>query len=197
MRNVLSMLAIVGLLVFSTAAYAGEQYMLDCVDMPSCCMITCAVIDVDCCECDWPASPLVAEFLDSAGNVLGTASFGGNWCCGEETYAELDKPVDADAVCAVRLVKQDDNVTVTWASLKVFCGDECWGKWYKVFKGDLWCWEPIPAVAPPPPPAPPAEPPVVTPPPAPAPAPKPEPRFEMPEEQPAPEPEVIVVPGRG
>jgi hypothetical protein len=181
MRNLVVAFVLVVSLAFTATAWGAEQTTLYCTHMPTCCTITCAMIDSDICGYGCPTAPLVAEFLDGEGMVLGTATFTDNWA-NTESYAELDKPVDANLVCSVRLTKEDECITITWAKLKVYCGDECWGKWYKVFKGDL-CWEPM-MVAPEPVPAPPA-PPVVTPPVA---KPKPEPK---------PEPEVIQVPGRG
>ena len=195
MRNLVAALVLVVSLALSATAWGAEQTTLYCTHMPSCCIITCVQIDLECCGCGGPTGPLLAEFLDAEGVVLGTATFTGDWCdC--ESIATLDKPVDANLVCSVRLVKEDDAIVVTWAKLKVYCGDECWGKWYKVFKGDL-CWEPVPAPAPmPEPPAPPVMAPPVE---KPQVAPKPEPKYEMPEKEPEPEPEpeVIQVPGRG
>jgi hypothetical protein len=195
MRNLIVALVLVVSLAISATAWGAEQTTLYCTHMPTCCTITCAMIDIDICGDGCPTAPLLAEFLDDQGNVLGTATFTGNWA-GGESYSELDKPVDADLVCSVRLIKEDECITVTWAKLKVYCGDECWGKWYKVFKGDL-CWEPVVVPAPEPVPAPPA-PPVMAPPvEKPRAEPKPEPKYEMPAEEPEAEPEVIQVPGRG
>jgi hypothetical protein len=194
MRKMVAVLAIAGFLALGSAAWAGQQISLDCIHMPGCCEITCVSIDVECCGCENGNGPLLVQFLDCEGSVLGTATFECGWCYGNN-IGQLDTPVNANGVASVRLVKpEDDTTAVTWASLKVYCGDECHGKWFKVFKGDLWCWETIPAApaaVPPPPPPPPA--PVVEPPKSewvPEPAPEPEP-------EPKPEPEVIVVPGRG
>jgi hypothetical protein len=197
MRKYLAVLLVLAVLAFGTAAWADEQLVLGCLDMPYCCQISCVKIDVNCCGYGCNNGPLRAEFLNMKGEILGTAVFSCNWC-NEESVASLDKPVNASDVCSVRLVKpNNDCQSVTWASLKVFCGTECGGKWKKVFKGDLWCWEPVPAPKPAPvvedtpPPAPPAEAP-------PAVEPEPKPDFSsFPEPTPEPEPEVILVPGNG
>jgi hypothetical protein len=198
MRKYVALFAVVAVLLWGGSALAGERIELNCIDMPWCCTFTCVMIDVDCCGYGCPTGPLMAEFLNGTGEVLGTATFTGNWC-DDESFGQTDKPVEAAQVCSIRLVKPDDDcIPVTWASLKVYCGDNCCGKWYKVFKGDLWCWQPIPAPIPEPVPVPAV---VEKTTPAPKPEPQteaqPEPQFEMPAEQPAPEPEVIVVPGRG
>lgn len=196
MRKLVAILTMAFILLGGASAWAGERITLDCIDMPGCCTFTCVMIDVKCCGGGYGSGPLLAEFLSPQGAVLGTATFTGNWCCGE-TYGQTDKPVNSNEVCSIRLVKpQDDCTTITWASLRVLCGDECHSKWHKVFKGNLWCWETIPPVVPPaaapppPPPPPPAEPPAVEP------EPEKVPEFAPPPDT-EPEPEVIVVPGRG
>jgi hypothetical protein len=195
MRKIVAILAMAFILLSGASAWAGERITLDCINMPGCCTITCAMIDLDCCGCGNGNGPLLAEFLSPKGEVLGTATFAQGWCCGE-TYGQLDKPVNSNDVCSIRLVKPQDDCTVAkWASLRVRCGDECCSKWHKVFKGDLWCWETIPVeqkavTPPPPPPPPPAEPPAVEP------EPETIPEFAPPPDSET-EPEVIVVPGRG
>lgn len=195
MHKKLAGLLVLGLLLLGTTAWAGEQVDLYCLKLPGCCQITCVTLDLECCGCSMGKSPLVAEFRGCKNEVLGTATFAGDWCCGETT-AMLDKPVNSEDVYYIRLIKQDDDVTVTWASVRVYCGDACCGKWKKIFKGDL-CWEMIPAPKPvveqaPPPPPPAEEPPAVEP------EPEPRPDFsQFPEPEPEPEPEVIVVPGKG
>ena len=198
MRYLVLVLLLAGSMLFGAQAWASEQTTLYCINMPWCCQFNCAMIDVECCGCGQGSGPLLAEFLDANSAVLGTATFTGDWCCGD-TYGQLDKPVDANAVCSIRLVKPTDcGVVITWASLRVYCGDQCCGKWHKVFKGDIWCWQPVPAPAAEPAPLP-AEPPqVVTPVEEPSTGwePQPEPESE-PAPEPEPEPEVIQVPGRG
>jgi hypothetical protein len=195
MHKRIAILIVLAAVLLGTTAWAGEQIDLYCLKLPGCCQITCVTIDLECCGCGNGQGPLLAEFRDCKGAVLGTATFT-NWCCGE-TSGMLDKPVDSNAVNSIRLIKQDDNTIVTWATIRVYCGDNCCGKWKKIFKGDLWCWDQIPAPKPvveqAPPPAPPAEePPYV------APEPEDKPDFSnFPEPQPEPEPEVIVVPGNG
>ena len=200
-RKTLSIWVLLCLLALGSAASAAEQIDLNCVKMQRCCTISCVKIDLECCGCYGASGALWAEFLDRSGNVLGTATFNGNWCrC--ETTATLDNPVNSSEVCSVRLVKEDDSVIVTWGSLRVFCEGNCdCGKWKMAWKGDLWCWEPVPepvmdepvAVVPPAPVKKPA-PPVV--------AKKPEPKHDFSyfppqkEEEPQDE-EVIVVIGNG
>lgn len=192
-------LALLAMLTLGTAAWAGEQIELNCVNMPGCCTFSCVRIDVECCGCYGASGLLMAEFLDRGGNVLGTATFDGDWCrC--ETTATLDTPVNSGDVCSIRLVKEDDSVIVTWASLRVYCDDSCrCGKWYMAWKGDLWCWEPIPEPAMEEPQAK-LPPPIKKTPPVVARKPEPRPDFSyFPEPQPEPEPdhEVLVVIGNG
>ncbi len=147
MHKRIAMLLVLVVTLLSTTAWAAEQIDLNCLKMPGCCQITCVTIDLECCGCDYGKTPLLAEFRGCKGEVLGTATFTGDWCCGE-TSGRLDKPVNSDDVYSIRLIKQDDDVTITWASIRVYCGDNCCGKWKKIFKGDLWCWERIPAPKP-------------------------------------------------
>ncbi|MEZ5339204.1 MAG: hypothetical protein R3F46_13215 [bacterium] len=199
MRRFVSILSLLCILAWGSAARAAEQIDLRCIKMPRCCTFTCVMIDAECCGCYGASGALMAEFLDRQGNVLGTATFNGNWCrC--ETTAQLDTPVDANDVCSIRLVKEDDNVMVTWASLRVFCDDSCrCGKWYKVFKGELWCWDSVPEPVMEEPRAEVPVPVKKTPPPAVAK--KPEPRHDFsyfPPQQPEPEDtEVLIVIGNG
>jgi hypothetical protein len=198
MRKYIALWTLLSAFILGTSAFAAEQIELDCINMPGCCTFSCVMIDLDCCGCECGSGSLWAEFLDREGTVLGTASFDGHWC-NRETYGQLDVPVDADAVCSIRLVKEDDSVVVTWGSLRILCEDNCsCGKWKKVWKGDLWCWERVPEpvmeepVAEVPPPARPTPPPVAK---------KPEPRHDFsyfPDAQPEPEDEeVMIVIGNG
>ena len=194
----LIILALLAMSSLGTTAFAAEQIELNCVNMPGCCTITCVKIDLDCCGSYCSTGALWAEFLDREGTILGTASFDGNWC-NRESYGQLDTPVNSSDVCAIRLVKEDDCVIVTWGSLRVMCDDACSCKWYKVWKGDLWCWEPIPEPAMEEPQAE-LPPPVKKTPPVVARKPEPRPDFSyFPPAQPEPEPdhEVLIVIGRG
>jgi hypothetical protein len=185
--------------LWATAAQAAVETYLDCPNIPRCCTMTCVLIDVKCaddCGCECAAkAPLFIDFLDEAGKVLGSARFEGDWCCGQ-SEAMLDNPVDSELVCAVRVVKADEDCEICWMSLFAMCQGECdCGKWTKVWKGEPCGWNRIeePVAAPAPAPAPAPEPaPRPTPPPPPAPAPRPTPP------PPAPEPEeVIETPGFG
>ncbi|MDQ3024440.1 MAG: hypothetical protein M3R04_08675 [bacterium] len=185
-------------LVWSTAAQAAVETYLDCPNIPGCCTFSCVLIDVDCnddCGCACSAKgPLFVDFLDVDNRVLGSARFEGDWCCGQ-SEAILDQPVNSEDVCAVRVVKADEDCEICWMSLFVLCEDNCTcGKWKKVWKGEPCGWNQIVEEAPAPEPAPEPEPapiprPVPPPPPAPLPRPLPPP--------PAPEPEVIETPGFG
>jgi hypothetical protein len=198
MRKVFLTLALAVGLTWATAAQAAVETYLDCPSLPDCCTMECVLIDVDCnddcgCACEAKA-PLFVDFLDADNRVLGSARFEGDWCCGQ-SEAMLDNPVNSEDVCAVRVVKADEDCEICWMSLFVHCTGECdCGKWYKVWKGTPCGWNQIVEEAPAPAPAPAPEPapaprPVPPPPPAPAPRPTPPP--------PAPEPEVIETPGFG
>jgi hypothetical protein len=199
MRKVVFAIALMVGLMWATAAQAAVETYLDCPNIPACCTMTCVLIDVDCnddcgCACEAKA-PLFVDFLDEAGKVLGSARFEGDWCCGQ-SEALLDNPVNSELVCAVRVVKSEEDCEICWMSLFVMCEDECnCGKWTKVWKGTPCEWmaivEPAPAPAPEPMPEPAPRP---TPPPPPAPAPRPLP---PPPPAPEPEPEPIVVEGNG
>lgn len=194
-KTIFSVLLLVCL--FAGAAWADEQTILYCVDMPYCCEFSCIMADFECDYCCPSESPLRVEFLDRTKAVLGTAEFGPGWCyyC-DEMVAHLDTAVNSSAVCYVRLIKADSDCSCFWMSLRVFCDDPCsCGKWYLVYKGDVWCWEKVPVPAPVPEPEVAVEPPPVVVPDAPPPA-EPKPDFDyFPE--PAPEPEIIIVEGRG
>lgn len=201
MRKTVYLGALLSLCLFmlGSTAWAAEQIDLDCIKMPRCCTFTCVMIDAECCGCYGDSGLLMAEFLDRSGEVLGTATFDGNWCYCEST-AMLDTPVDSSDVCSIRLVKENDDVMVTWASLRVFCDDSCsCGKWYKVFKGDLWCWERVPEPVKEEPVAEVPKPEKKTPPPPVAKKPEPRPDFSyFPPQQPEPEDtEVMIVIGNG
>ena len=196
MRNLILVSLVSVIVLWAGSALAEEETSLYCISMPWCCEFSCVVVDIDC-DCWCPSnSPLTVEFLDRAGMVLGWFEVP-NYCglC-DEYYASLDKAVSAGDVCSIRLRKPDEACACLWMSLKVLCGDACCAKWYKVFKGDVWCWQPVPV-----PPVPVPEPVVEMPPPPPPPVavPEPEPQMEydyfpaqVEEEQ-----EVIVVEGRG
>lgn len=157
-------------------AWAAEEFITVYPCMPGCCTFDGVMLDAKCSGCCDSSTPLFVEFLDMQQNVLGTAMFT-NWCCGE-IAARVDKPVDSNQVCSIRLRKDVNSCCVSWASIRVLCGNPCkCPKWKMAYKGDLWCWQPVPETKPAPAPAPMPEPA-----PAPAPAPKTEPA-------PAPEPQ--------
>jgi hypothetical protein len=199
MRKVVFAIALAVGLVWATAAQAAVETYLDCPRLPQCGTITCVLLDIKCAqnECDpcgcEPKGPLFVDFLDADNKVLGSARIEGDWCsCQSE--AQLDNPVNAEDVCAVRIVKADEDCDICWLSLFGRLEDECTcGKWWKIWKGTPCEWNRIEEPAPAPEPAP--EPPPAprpTPPPPPAPAPRP-----TPPPPPAPEPEVIEEPGNG
>src|SRR5687768_11867674 len=199
MRKMLFALALAVSLTWASVAQAAVETYLDCPNLPDCCTMTCVLIDVDCnddcgCPCEAKA-PLFVDFLDAENRVLGSARFEGDWCCGQ-SEALLDNPVNSEDVCAVRVVKADEDCEICWMSLFVMCNDECGCgcDWTKVWKGEPCEWNVIVEEAPaPPPPAPePPAPPRPTPPPPPAPTPRPTP-------PPAPEEPIVLPPegGRG
>jgi len=184
--------------LYTGAAWAEEQALLYCVDMPYCCEFSCVMADFECDYCCPSDSPLRVEFLDRGKAVLATAEFGSGWCCYcDEQVARLDATVNSSAVCYVRLVKADADCRCFWLSLRVLCEDpcNCCGKWCMIYKDCVWCWEKVPVPEPVPVLEIAVEPPPVVVPDAPVPA-EPTPGFDyFPE--PEPEPEVIVVEGRG
>jgi hypothetical protein len=187
-------------LLWAGAAFAEETTTLYCIDTPWCCSFTCVMVDIDC-KCYCPSNgPLTVEFLGRDGAVLGSFEVPNYCCLCDEYYATLDTAVNAQDVCSIRLRKPDEACECFWMALKVLCGDPCCrGKWYKVFKGDVWCWQPVPAPQPAPEPEPEVT--VVVPPPADTgwetPAPEPQHDFDyFPPEQEE-EEEVMVVEGRG
>jgi hypothetical protein len=128
-------------------AFAAEESITVYPCMPGCCTFDCVQIDLTCGYCCDSATPLTIEFLDGKQNVLGLGSIV-NWCC-DAVVVKLDKAVDSNLVCAIRLTKDAESCCVSWACIRVLCGTPCTcGKWLKVFKGDLWCWEPVKAAAP-------------------------------------------------
>lgn len=175
-------------------ALAAQTTTLDCIKMPACCEFNCIMMDVDFCGCT--TGPLTVEFLACDGAVLGTTTLA-KGDCDEYWTGSLDKTVNSNDVYSIRLTNADDASTITWAAIWVNCMQCDCGKWKKVFKGNIWCWEPVAAPAPEPmaamPPEPPA--PVYNPPPAP-PAPMPELKREPPKME-EPKKEVIEVEGRG
>lgn len=199
MRNLIAVLIAAIVMSWSSSVLAEEMTTLACINMPWCCEFSCVMVDIDC-KCYCPTNdPLWVDFLGRDGAVLGSFEVPNYcWQCYEYT-AMLDKAVNASDVCSIRLRKPDNACDCIWMSLKVYCGDGCSGKWYKVFKGDVWCWQPVPVPAP----APEPEPEVVveTPPPPPVDTgwEKPEPDHDYTYFPPAEEveEEVIVVEGRG
>jgi len=200
MRKLIWIVCLAGMLTFAGAAMAEETTSLYCICMPYCCEFDCVMVDIDCKCCCPSNAPLTIEFLGRDGVVLGTAVVPNYCCLCDEYQVRTNQKVNAGEVCSIRLRKADNACDCIWLSLRVYCSDpcSCCGKWHKVFKGDVWCWQPVPVVAPP------VEPPVVEmPAPAPAPVPvvtpAPEPEHDYtyfpPEEEET--PEVIVVEGRG
>src|SRR5688572_23954760 len=104
-KVVVTLVLLVGLLWAGSAQAAVEAY-LDCPKLPRCCMIDCIMLAADCetdCGCECVAQgPLYVDFLDEAGAVLGSAKVEGDWCCGY-AEAQLDKPVDSELVCEIRV----------------------------------------------------------------------------------------------
>ncbi len=195
MKKLLVFVVLVAALAASQA-WAAEEYLDIYPCMPGCCTFECIMVDFTCGYCCDSSTPLTIEFLDMQQNVLGTAQVR-NWCCGEVT-AHLDQPVDSNMVCTIRLRKETGSCCVSWASIRVLCENQCdCPKWKMAYKGDLWCWQPVPAAKPAP--APELEP---APAPAavaetePAPAPEPEQSFDYfpPAEE---EKETMNVEGRG
>ena len=188
-------IAVVLAALAATQAWAAEEYIDIYPCMPGCCTFDCVSLDLECSWCCDSSGMLTVEFLDMQQNVLGSAQVR-NWCCGE-VIGRLDNPVNAWDVCTIRLRKDAGSCCVCWASIRVLCGDPCCcAKWKKVFKGDLWCWQPVPVAKPAPAPEPAPEP-------APAPvaktepAPAPEPQQSYDYFPPAQEEETMVVEGRG
>jgi hypothetical protein len=192
----LLVLVVVFAILAACQAFAAQESITVYPCMPGCCTFDCVQIDLTCGYCCDSATPLTIEFLDGKQNVLGTGSIV-NWCC-DAVVARLDKSVDSNQVCAIRLTKDAEGCCVSWASIRVLCGGPCTcGKWVKVFKGDLWCWEPVKEAAPAPAPEPEAAPaPAPVHETAPAPAPEPEQSFEYfpPQED---SHETMTVEGRG
>jgi hypothetical protein len=127
-------------------ALAAEQATLDCLKAPGCCEFTCITLDLTCCGCGQAAAPLTVEFLGCKADVLGTATVTGDWCCGLST-ATTDKPVNTNDVYSIRLTNGDDNTVITWAAIWVNCQTCGCGKLKKIFKGDIYCWQPLAKVA--------------------------------------------------
>lgn len=143
MRNLLVTVLIVLAVTWAGAAAAEEATTLSCVNMPWCCEFSCVVVDIDCnCYCP-DDSPLKVEFLGRDGEVLGWFEVPGYCFLCDEYYATMDAAVKADDVCSIRLRKPDGACDCLWMSLKVYCGDDCCGKWYTVWKGDVWYWQPF------------------------------------------------------
>lgn len=199
MRNLITVLIAVVVITWAGLAQAEEMTTLYCIDMPWCCEFSCVMVDIDC-KCYCPTNdPMWVEFLSRDGAVLGSFEVP-NYCCLCDEYTAMVSPaVNASDVCSIRLRKPDNACDCLWMSLRVYCGDGCCGKWKKVFKGDVWCWQPVPVVEPMPEP----EPEIVVdmPPPLPEdtgweqPAPQDEYDYFPPEE--AVEEEVLIVEGRG
>lgn len=186
-------------MLWAGSAFAEETTTLYCIEMPWCCEFSCVVVDIDC-KCYCPSNgPLTVEFLGRDGAVLGSFEVPNYCCLCDEYYATLGNTVNSADVCSIRLRKPDEACDCFWMSIKVLCADPCCcGKWKKVFKGDVWCWQPVPVE---PPPAPEPEPEIAVEPPPPDTGwetpPEPEHDFDYfpPEEEE--EEEVMVVEGRG
>lgn len=175
-------------------ALAAQTTTLDCIKMPACCEFNCVMMDAVYCGCT--TGPITVEFLGCDGAVLGTAMLN-KADCDEYFTGSTDKTVNSNDVYSIRLTNENDESTITWAAIWVNCMVCDCGKWKKVFKGDIWCWQPVPVPAPKqeaivPPPAPPA----YTPPPPPPPA-EEKPVYMPPPPPEQPEKEVEVVEGRG
>jgi len=137
-------------MLWAGTALAEETTTLYCINMPWCCEFTCVMVDIDC-KCYCPSNgPLGVEFLGRDGAVLGSFEVPNYCCLCDEYIATMGTAVNAADVCSIRLTKPDEACECFWMSLKVFCGDRCCGgKWHKVFKGDVWCWQPVPVELPP------------------------------------------------
>lgn len=142
--NKLSVLVVVVALLFAGQALAADEYTVvyPCIDY--CCTFECVSIDPDCTWCCSTDNPLHVEFLDYEDNVLGTAVFTGDWCCGQST-AMTDQPVNSQDICKIRVSKSADDCSICWMSIRAFCDERCsCGKWRMLWKGDVWCWEMVP-----------------------------------------------------
>jgi hypothetical protein len=140
MRKFLALLLAASVISWGSAAHAVQEAFVPCPELPVC-QITCVRMEILTRVFASTSDPVLVDFMDAYGNILGTATFDALW--GGQTVSNFDTPVDSTLVDSIRLTVGDTMGKISWLSLEAMCSP-CGCEYCPVYKGCLCDWHKLP-----------------------------------------------------